>query len=249
MPTVAELKESLRARGLKLVGDKAELEARIARANAGRLLNSNKKKGVSPKKPSSVENLARKMAKMHMNAPKPAAKPVPAAPAQGNAPQFGKMKVAELKEYLKRGGRRVAGTREELERRARNHFAGRSSPPKAPAAKKVYISEKGSKTDRAAFEKTKATLAGMMAEYSKLPPWTARNAGMTIEHLRSRGTPAEHKKFELLRGAAIELGNLDEDDKNAAFAAEKLAFLKAAGKQLDALIAGAPKGIRFYIES
>ena len=245
MPTIVELKEILRARKLKLTGDKAELEARIARANAGRLLNSNKKRGASPKKPSSVENLAKKMAKMHMNAPKPA----PAPPAQGNVPQFGKMKVAELKNYLKRGGRKVAGTREELERRARNLHAGRTSPPKAPAAKKVYISEKGSKTDRAAFEKTKTSLAKALAEYSKLPPWTARNAGMTIEHLRARGTPVEHKKFELLRGAAIELGNLDEDDRNAAFAAEKMAFLKAAGKQLDALIAGAPRGIRFYIES
>jgi hypothetical protein len=72
---------------------------------------------------------------------------------------------------------------------------------------------------------------------------------MTIEHLKAHGTPAEHKKFELLRGAAIELGNLDEDDKNAAFAAEKMAFLKAAGKQLDKLIADAPRGLRFYIES
>ena len=245
MPTVAELKESLRARGLKLVGDKAELEARIARANAGKLLNSNKKRGASPKKPSSVENLARKMAKMHMNAPKPA----PVAPAQGNVPQFGKMKVIELKNYIKRRGGRVAGTREELERRARNLHAGRASPPKAPAAKKAYISEKGSKTDRAAFEKIKASLAKAMTEYSRLPPWTARNAGMTIEHLRAHGTPVDHKKFELLRGAAIELGELDEDDRNAAFAAEKMAFLKAAGKQLDALIAGAPKGLRFYIES
>jgi hypothetical protein len=249
MPTVEELKESLRARGLKLIGNKSELEARIARANAGKLLNSNKKRGASAKKPSSVENLAQKMAKMHMNAPKPAPAPAAVAPAQGNVPQFGKMKVPELKEYLKRCGRKVTGTREELERRARMHVAGIASPPKGPVAKKVYVSEKGSKTDRAAFEKIKASLVKALTEYSKLPQWGARNAGMTIEHLRAHGTPADHKKFELLRGASIELGNLDEDDKNAAFAAEKTAFLKTAGKQLDALIAGAPRGLRFYIES
>lgn len=246
MPTVVELKESLRARGLKLTGDKAALAARLARSNAGTLLNGNKGRAAASAKKSggSVENLARKMAKMHMNAPKPAP-----APAGGNVPQFGKMKVAELKNYLKRGGRKVAGTREELERRARNLHAGRASPPKAPAAKKVYVSEAGSKTDRAAFEGIKKRLAGMLLEYSKLPPWTARNAGMTIEHLKAHGTPLDHRRFELLRGAAIELGNLDEDDKNAAFAAEKMAFLKAAGRQLDALIAGTPQGLRFFIES
>lgn len=247
MPTIVELKESLRARGLKLVGDKAALAARLARSNAGTLLNGNRGRAAASAKKSggSVENLAKKMAKMHMNAPKPA----PAPPAQGNVPQFGKMKVIELKNYIKRRGGRVAGTREELERRARNLHAGRASPPKAPAAKKVYISEKGSKTDRAAFEGIKKRLAGMLAEYSRLPPWTARNAGLTIEHLKAHGTPLDHRRFELLRGAAIELGNLDEDDRNAAFAAEKMAYLRAAGKQLDALIAGAPRGLRFFIES
>lgn len=67
MPTVVELKESLRALGLKLTGDKAALEGRLSRAKAGTLTSENKKRAANAKKPASVGNITKNLEKLRVN--------------------------------------------------------------------------------------------------------------------------------------------------------------------------------------
>lgn len=234
MPTVVELKKALREKGLLLTGDKATLSARLERSARGGVLNSNRSSRRS------VGNIGRALGNLRMNATRTP------LPRQNNTrPQFGKMTVAQLKDYLKHAGRSTTGLREELERRARSHFEGRpASPPKRTSPKNVFqrIPEA---VQRAAFERAKAECIAALDEYMRLPPWSSPT--LTVERL----SKSDKRRVDLLRTVNFALSDIPFDEtansSSPPLVREMSAFVRVANAKWDALVDQAPPALRFHI--
>ena len=236
MPTVVELKDALRSMGLKLVGDKAELAARLDRARAGRSLDSNRSRAAAAK--ASVENVVRDMAnlKLATRVLNARANRVP-APAP-RAHDFSKMTVVQLREHLRRAGKSTTGGRDELERRARG-FPDLPPKPARPSPANANAAQ------RAIFDRVSAKVTAAFDEFERLGPWSS--PALTPANLRDKTRRTDIRKFELLRDANWLLAELDIIESDSALAREQNAFLRAASRKHDALVDAAPADLRFHI--